>query len=121
MACECDQLPSVLDLKTYPHGLDNNLTPIDRTAWLTLQKCENCDQLWQLDNIDRLQTNLAIKLDTNVEWRDFDDRPYRYQYLIDSRGGLSEEICIMEGCQQKSLKSLAHCPFQAFDYLGLKE
>jgi hypothetical protein len=121
MTCECDHLPSVLNLETYPHGLTGQLILIDRAAWLTLQKCENCDQLWQLDNIDRLQTNLAIKLDKNVEWRDFKDKPARYQYLIESRGGLSEKICIMEGCSQKALMSLAHCPFHAFDYLGLRE
>lgn len=121
MTCECDHLPNVFNIETYPQGLTSHIELVDRTVWLTLQKCENCKQLWQLDNIDRLQVNLAIKFDKNVEWSDFDDKPSRFQYLIDSRGGVSEEICIMEGCKRQALKSLAHCPVHAFDHVGLRE
>lgn len=119
--CECDDLPDVFNIKTYSHGLMNHIELVESSTWLTLQRCVACRQLWQLDNVDQLQVNLAIKVDSIVEWKDFDDKSARFQHLIDSRGGVSEKICIMEGCKRKALKSLAHCPFHAFDYVGLRE
>ena len=119
--CECDHLPNVFNIETYPQELVGHLELIDQTVWLTLQQCLNCKQLWQLDNIDRLQVNLAIKLNSDVNWRDFDDRPERLGHLISSRGGVSKEHCVMEGCNQHALKSLAHCPKHAFDHLGLRD
>ncbi len=121
MTCECDHLPDVFNLETHPHCLMNHLELVDNTEWLTFQRCVDCGQTWQLDNIDRLQVNLAIKFDSNVDWRVFDDKPLRFKYLIDARGGLSGDTCVMEGCENLALKSLAYCPAHAFDYVGMRE
>lgn len=121
MKCKCDDLPAVFNIETFPHGLTDHLELVDQTNWLTLRQCSNCVQFWQLDKIDRLQVSLAIKLETDSNWRDFDDRPVRFNYLISSRGRIAAEKCIMEGRNEHALNSLAHCVKHSFDYLGLRE
>ena len=123
MNCECNQLPRIFNVETYPNRLMAHLEPIARKdgGWLRLYKCSVCGQHWQVDLIDRLQVNCAIRIDNPTEWRDFDDKPVRVQYLIDSRGGLSTEECLMARCKNKALQSLAYCPKHAYEDVGLRE
>ncbi len=123
MNCECKHLPRIFNVETYPNHLMNHLELIDRKdgGWLNLHKCSVCGMHWQVDLIDRLQVNLAIRIDNPAEWQRFDDKPLRVQYLIDSRGGLSEDECAMAGCPNKTLKSLAYCPKHAYENIGLRQ
>ena len=123
MNCECNQLPRIFNVETYPNRLMAHLELIDKKdgGWLSLYKCSVCAQYWQVDLIDWLQVNCAIRIDNPAEWHDFDDKPVRVQYLIDSRGGLSEEGCVMAGCKNRALQSLAYCPKHAYEDVGLRE
>jgi hypothetical protein len=123
MSCECSQLPQIFNIENYYSRLMTHLEIIDQKdgGWLKLFKCSVCNQHWQVDLIDRLQVNCAIKIDDSVEWQNFDDKSIRIQYLISSRGGLSEEECVTAGCKNKALKSLAHCPKHAYENVGLRE
>ena len=123
MNCECNQLPRIFNVERYPNRLMDHLELIDRkdSGWLKLYNCSVCGQYWQVDLIDRLQVNCAIKIDNPAEWQNFDDKPLRLQYLIDSRGGLSEEECVMAGCKNKALNSLAYCPKHAYENVGVRE
>ncbi|HSU24971.1 MAG TPA: hypothetical protein VLI65_03215, partial [Pyrinomonadaceae bacterium] len=65
--------------------------------------------------------NLGIKIATAFGWKDYDDTPIRLQFFVNSRGGLSDEICIMQGCKNNALLTLAYCPGHAYFYVGLRE
>lgn len=123
MNCECNQLPRIFNIETYRNRLMAHLVLTDQKegGWLRLYKCSVCDQYWQVDLIDRLQVNCAIRIDNPAAWQNFDDKPVRVQYLIDSRGGLSTDECVMAGCKNKALQSLAYCPQHAYEHVGLRE
>jgi hypothetical protein len=123
MNCECNQLPRIFNVETYPNRLMSHLELVNRkdSGWRELYKCSVCGQHWQVDVLDRLQVNCAIRIDNLDEWPDFDDKPVRVQYLIDSRGGLSEAECVMAGCKNKALQSLAYCPKHGYEDVGLRE
>ncbi len=122
MDCECSQLPKIFNIETYPNSLMDCVELTEQKgSWLKLYKCLRCGQHWQIDAIDKLQVNCAIKINNPKEWKSFDDKPIRVQYLIDSRGGLSEEQCLMQDCKNKTLISLAYCPKHAYETLGIRQ
>ena len=119
--CDCLSLPAAISLWRITSGWLDHLEKIDQLTWFTLQKCRVCGQLWQLDLIDRLQTNLAIKVENSYDWIKFDDTPARIHYPIYSRSGLSKETCILQSCNNFALRTLAYCPHHAYFYAGLRE
>jgi hypothetical protein len=114
-------LPSAVNIERLPGEWLDKLKKIDERPFLTLKRCGVCGQLWQLDLIDKLQTNLAIKFDNGCDWHEFDDTPFRIPYLIDSRGGVGDRTCIVQDCRNLALQRLAYCPGHAYDYVGLRE
>ncbi len=122
MNCECNQLPHIFNVERYPNHLKDRIEFVDRKdeGWVKLGKCRVCGQYWQLDEWDKYQTICAIKVDAPDDWKNYDDKPDRIQLLINSRNGLSEEECVMAGCKNKALKSLAYCPKHAYE-IGLRE
>jgi len=96
--------------------------------WLRLVQCPHCGQRWQLERNDcdfmpasadgRSTTkvpSLAIKVPADADWAQFDDRPARIAYLIQSRGGLGPERCLWRDCTNRALKGFAHCPEHVYD------
>jgi hypothetical protein len=90
-------------------------------AWVTLKQCPSCGQHWQLDEWDKYQTGLAIKIETPENWKTYDDTNVRVDFLIQNRGGFSDELCMWQGCSNKALKGLAYCPMCAFKKSGIRE
>jgi len=123
MNCQCSQLPRIFNVETFPNRLSDSLDLVDQkdSGWRKLYKCSVCGQHWQLDLLDRLQVNCAIKISNPSEWHSFDDKPVRMQYVFDVRGGVSHEDCIVAGCTNKALKSLAYCLGHAYDHAGVRE
>ncbi|HXG85812.1 MAG TPA: hypothetical protein VNI84_17465 [Pyrinomonadaceae bacterium] len=87
---------------------------------MKLNKCCICWQHWQIDVWDKYQTNCALKIDKPKNWQSFDDEPDRLKLLVETRGGLSEEKCVKQGCTNDALKSLAYCPIHAYK-IGFRE
>ena len=119
--CDCGELPFAIKIERVSSSWLRQLKLVDHKPWLTLRRCPDCGQLWQLDVIDRLQTNLGIKIASTSGWKNYDDTAIRLQFLVNSRGGLSDEICIMQGCKNNALLTLAYCPGHAYFYVGLRE
>ncbi|NOQ51446.1 MAG: hypothetical protein GQ578_04430 [Desulfuromonadaceae bacterium] len=90
-------------------------------AWVKLIKCPVCGQHWQLDEWDKYQTGLAIKIKEPESWRSYNDKDVRIDFLIQNRGGLSDGICAWQGCNNQALKGLAYCPTCAYEKSGLRE
>jgi hypothetical protein len=122
MSCECERLPHVFNLEKYSNRLKKRLTEVEvkSDGWVKLCQCRACGQYWQLDEWDKYQTLCAIKISDPANWQTYDDQPDRARLLIESRGGLSEEECVMARCQNKALKSLAYCPAHAYE-IGIRE
>ena len=65
---------------------------------------------------------LAAKVGDPSRWPAvFDDVPYRIEYLVRSRGGLSDEGCRWHGCGKPCVNGLAFCPAHAYYESGLRQ
>jgi hypothetical protein len=114
-------LPRALVGSTEEHPAPG-LQPVaqDWGRWRELWRCPMCCQHWQLDIWDKLQTSLAIKVAEPDRWQTFDDIPARLDFLIRSRGGLSDARCVWRGCGASCLKQSAYCPTHAFEVTGAR-
>ena len=119
--CTCEILPSTVDLEKEHSSWSREFVQIAEKPFLTLQECRLCGQLWQFDQIDKLQTSIAIKVGPSADWESFSDEPFRKEHLARSRGGLSAEMCVLKGCTNRALRTLAYCLDHAYEYAGLRE
>jgi hypothetical protein len=51
----------------------------------------------------------VARIPPGVKWEAFDASPLQKQFLIQSRGGLTEDECQWFGCQGKTVKGVAYC------------
>ena len=120
--CNCKNFPKYFKSDSSdPYFKNFNRVDWKNDAWVQLVSCPNCNQLWQLDEWDKYQLGLAIKIDVKEEWKSYNDKQIRIEFLIQSRGGLSTDNCAWQGCTNKALKGLAYCPQCAYEKLKLRE
>ena len=120
--CKCDDLPEYFTADTSDPYF-KNFRQIDwkDDAWVKLIECPHCGQHWQLDEWDKYQNGLALKIQAPDKWKKYDDRPARIDFLIQNRGGISKELCAWQGCENNALNGLAYCPFCAYEKGGIRE
>ncbi|MCD4718660.1 MAG: hypothetical protein K8S13_02210 [Desulfobacula sp.] len=120
--CECKGLPEFIKSDT-SDSYFKKFKQIDwkDDAWVKLIKCPDCGQYWQLDEWDKYQTGLAIKIEDPESWKTHNDKEIRIEFLIHTRGGLSEKTCAWQGCNNKAIIGLAYCPLCAYEKAGIRE
>jgi hypothetical protein len=120
--CDCAVCPRFFRIEDYASPFLARLERISTKGdgWTTLRRCPICEQHWQIDEYDKYQAGLAIKVAEPGAWLTFDDRPVRKEYLIQRRGGLGTERCIWAGCSNTVLKDSAHCPDHAYEIMGAR-
>jgi len=123
MTCDCAALSAFFRIKDYDSAFLTGLQPVATKdgGWRALRRCLGCGQHWQLDEYDKYQVGLAIKIAKPEEWLAFDDRSVRKEYLIQDRGGLGQERCIWADCSNAVLKGSAHCPDHAYEVMGARD
>ena len=102
MSCECSQLPDVVKLDE--DSAIGRFDELETGDWERLVRCPRCGQLWSVDKPDGYTRSFAIKMPRREGWREFDTTPLRRQYLVQSRGGLTDENCIWLGCEQRRVR-----------------
>ncbi len=107
MPCKCSQLPDIVKLDNHPEI--GRFELLETGNWVRLFRCPCCDQLWSVDEFDKLQTQFAVKIPERDGWREFDTTLLRRDYLIRSRGGLTDEKCIRQGCDQPRVRGVVYC------------
>jgi hypothetical protein len=107
MPCECSQLPNIL--KVDGHPAIGRFEELDTGNWVRLVRCPACGQLWSVDEWDKFQTQFAIKVPQREGWREFDTMPLRRHYVIEARGGTTDEKCIWSGCEQRRVRGVVYC------------
>jgi hypothetical protein len=58
---------------------------MDTANWKALLRCQHCAQLWAVDEWDKYQIQLAVKITDKVDWQTSDEA-YRKAHLTQSRG-----------------------------------
>jgi len=121
MKCTCAEMSITIkgSSSEYPF---KDMEEVDHNSskWIKLLKCQSCEQFWQVDNWDKYHVSLAIKISDPGFWSRFDDLPLRMDYLLKSRGGITNDICSWQGCNEYCLKGLAFCVIHAYE-VGLRE
>lgn len=90
----------------------------DTENWVYLKRCPKCGQHWRVDEQPGRDPVICAKIPGPENWKNFDDTAFRRAYLIEQNGGLSENICSWQGCENKTLKGRNLCPDCLFDKLG---
>lgn len=108
MNCACASLPDLFKLEACP-GFEKATVRLASGNWVHLHKCSTCGQLWRLDEWDKYQTQFVVRIPAGADWELFDATPLQKNFLVQSRGGLTDEQCIWHGCQEKRLKGVVYC------------
>ena len=122
MRCNCSESPDTARGSTADLPF-SEMEEVDFKSddWVRLLKCSLCGQYWQVDEWDKYQVCIGIKVNDPQNWDDFDDLSYRMDHLLRARGGITEEICQWRDCEEYSLNDSAYCPRHTFEVAGLRE
>jgi hypothetical protein len=107
MSCNCAEIPNIVRVED--HRSIERFDELEIGDWVRLVRCPSCAQLWSVDEFDKYQRQFAIKIPRQVDWREFDTTPFRRQYLVHSRGGLTAERCIWHNCERCRVKGVVYC------------
>jgi hypothetical protein len=116
MFCECSKLPQVV--VESPQDLDGfnrllkRIEKIESGKGNYLARCRDCKQLWRITDSsgdDRRYFESAVKINDSVNWQTFNASPLFKERAIKKRGGLTNEKCIWQGCENRRVKGVAYC------------
>lgn len=106
--CQCQELPEIVRFDDRKQHFQK-MQVLEKGDWVRLLQCLICSQLWSLDEWDKYQTQFAIKLARREGWQEFDTAALRKQYLVQSRGGVTDEPCIWSGCTGHRVRGVVYC------------
>ena len=92
---------------------------IDRKDWYKLCLSKNDNSYWRLDEWDKYQEQLLVRLPSPDNWTTYDDRELRID-LLKRHHGTTDNKCIWKDCDRKALKDMAICEFHAYKEMGLR-
>ncbi len=107
MPCNCKDLARIIRVNGTLQQLYPDFKHVATGAWKALVQCPDCGQLWSVDEWDKYQTQLAIKLEAVETWSQSDET-HRKAFLMQSRG-LSTQRCMWNGCGEAQLNNSAYC------------
>jgi hypothetical protein len=108
MSCSCAKLPDLFKLGSHA-GLEQRAGQIAVGNWACLHRCEACGQLWRIDEWDKYQTQFAAKVPVVDGWESFDTTGLQKDFLVKTRGGLTNTQCSWAGCKNVQVKDVAYC------------
>ena len=108
MNCGCSDLPDLFKTEASP-GFEQTTVRLATGNWVHLHQCSTCGQLWRIDQSDKYQIQFVVRIPAGVDWEQFDVSTLQKNFLMKSRGGLTEEQCIWRGCQGKRVKGVVYC------------
>ena len=109
MSCFCQQLAKLVDVEDTPQGFEASLIKKDKSDWAYLMECPICAQLWRIDTPDKYQTQFAVKLAVADDWASVDTVGLQKEYLLQSRGGTTDDTCIWAECNGKRVRGVVYC------------
>jgi hypothetical protein len=108
MTCPCGGLPEIFKLGAH-RDFYKYAVRVAESEWAYLYKCASCGRLWRADKWDKLQVQFVVRVPEGSDWERFDSSSLQKQFLVQSRGGLTQEPCIWQGCQGQRVKGVVYC------------
>ena len=108
MKCNCLSLDNAFYLEKAPAGFLEGLTQKETGNWKYLCLCPICGTYWAIDEWDKYFDQVVTRV-TNIENWDVASEADRKNLLLESRGGLTNEICAWVECTKMRVKGVAYC------------
>jgi hypothetical protein len=113
--CSCTTLPKAIYVNDQPPTFLGSMAQLATGNWVRLCRCAICGQLWRIDEWDKYQDQVAIKVSAIESWDSCDYKPLKLQLLVNARGGLSKEQCAWANCSHVAVKGVAFCAEHLYD------
>jgi len=108
--CECSGVAPALYLHQAPHGWFEGLAEVAVGNWKTLRRCPACLATFAIDDWDRLQDQVVVRVSALSDWEaQADSAAVRKQLLFQSRGGAADGDCICLGCSGTRVRGVVYC------------
>lgn len=107
--CNCKELPTLVEISNSYVDFKLNLNSLEVGDWVHLMECQDCSQLWKLDEWDKYQNCYAVKLPTKEGWQQFDSESLIKEKMLENRGGVTNQNCIWANCNLNQVKGSAYC------------
>ena len=120
--CKCRKLPNYLIANNMQKPF-NSMENVETKSndWVHLKKCPYCNQYWQVDEHEKYQNGLAIKVNSPEYWHNSSDFEIRKNAMIKNHGGLSDNTCKWESCNQLAMCDMAFCAKCAYTQQKFRE
>jgi hypothetical protein len=93
-----------------PAGWIESLRREAQGNWKTLERCMECGGSFAIDEWDKLQPRVVVRVDDVGQWEiEADDVDTRKALLLRSRGGLQDTECEWVGCLRPQVRGVAIC------------
>lgn len=93
---------------------------IENKGWFLLYENKIDKSLWRLDQWDKDQVQIFVKIESEKNWMEFDDKELRIELLKKFRG-LSDEKCKWINCDKSALNNLVFCEIHAYTEMGIRK
>ena len=85
--CNCKLQPELVDISNSHKEFKSKLELLETGYWLFLMRCQECSQLWKVDEWDKYQQSYAVKISVQESWEKFDSTALIKEKIIENRGG----------------------------------
>ncbi|TLM72397.1 metal-binding protein [Microbulbifer harenosus] len=107
--CLCKLQPKLVDISNSHTEFKSKLDQLEVGDWAFLMRCQECCQLWKVDEWDKYQQSYAVKIPDKENWKKFDSTALIKEKIMENRGGLTSVPCQWSGCSFKQVKGSAYC------------
>ena len=94
--------------------IKNEFELVDDKSWYLLYQNKIDKTFWRLDKYEKLVEQFFIRLNSNVDWTEFDDSKIRINFLLKTRG-TTDKKCIWKDCNKNALIGLVYCENHAYE------
>ena len=105
----CAGLPAIMYFEERPLDFTRRLEQVDAANFQRLFRCGMCGQHWRIDDWDKYQVRIAVKIADPASWLTFDASTLEKELLLRTRGGAGTEGCAWANCPNPALAGMAIC------------
>ena len=82
---------------------------VAKEGWYELYRHKTDGSHWRIDQEDKYQERFMVEIKDFASWQSFDSSQLEMQLLLGSRGGHSQDQCLVAGCHEHALRGSAFC------------
>lgn len=108
MNCNCTNSADIFKLEDNP-GFEIHIVKLATGNWVHLYQCLGCGQFWRVDEQDKYRPRFVVRIPSKEGWEQFDSTALEKKYLVQARGGVTDELCIWQRCSGNRVKGVTYC------------